>query len=273
MQDPLPDLQNSFDPRDVALYRVGVEDIKFPIKVVSKGGRPVATQAVVDLYVNLPPDRKGVNMSRFMEVLMQYHDRTISVRVLESMVRDLKDRMQSEDAFIRFNFVYFLKKSSPVTAKIAVAGYPISLVGYINSDGDFFRAIRLYVFVQTLCPCSKEISEYGAHNQRCKVRVDLYPTSRDYLQWFEDIIPQIEQQGSVPLFPLLKRADEKYVTEHAYDNPKFVEDVARDVGLLFKRQIEQHLLTGVDVKVVSQESIHNHQAVAYFKCGKPSFGV
>jgi len=269
--DILPDLQNSNDVRNIPLHRVGVEDVLFPLRVQQKEGRPINTQANVDLYANLPADKKGVNMSRFVESLMDYHNDILNVKMLRDIVSTLKKRMESEDAFIRFNFIYFLDKQAPVSKKIAPEGVPVSVVGFLDADDNFHRSVRFYVFAQTLCPCSKEISKYGAHNQRAKIRVDLYPSNMKHLEWFEDVIPLIEAQASVATYPLLKRPDEKWVTEKAYDNPKFVEDVARDVGGLFNEWLEGGRILGFGVKVVSYESIHNHQAVAYYNNGTPPF--
>ena len=256
----LADLQNSIDTRGKRIERVGVERVKLPISISRKrpDGIPTTIMAYASMYVSINPEIKGANMSRFLECLMSYESVVITSEHLKVMVEDMLKRLESKDGYIEIRFNYFVPRKAPVSEVRGVQGYEVAFIGReINGKYDFVTEVN--VMGTTLCPCSKEISAYGAHNQRCRIRARLVPNKELY--WIEDIIETIEGCVSCPIFPVLKREDEKGVTEHAYDNPKFVEDLVRDLAIaLDNKGIEYY-----NLKCTAEESIHHHEAVAYLR--------
>ena len=248
------DVQNSADTRQIAINRVGIKSIRHPVKVIDRTGGVQHTIAMFNMYVGLPHNFKGTHMSRFVEILNS-HEREISVENFPSMLRDMVSKLEAETGHIEMNFPYFINKSAPVSGVQSLMDYDVTLIGEI-CHGEIASTIKVVVPVTSLCPCSKKISERGAHNQRSHVTV----TARinDHL-WIEEIVQLVEAEASCELYGLLKRPDEKLVTERAYDNPKFVEDMVRDVAA--RLNAEPRVYSYV-VESENFESIHNHSAYA-----------
>lgn len=254
------DIQNTADTREVPLQKVGVKNVKYPLQVLDKANRKQNTTASVNLFVNLPHNFKGTHMSRFIQVFHKYH-KDISMNNFLEMLEEIRTKLDAERAFGRVAFPYFIEKLSPVTKSPGMMEYMCTYEGEsAKSKNDekpeqkFFISVK--VPIATLCPCSKAISDYGAHNQRGFVKVKLLYSK---FFWIEDVIKMIEDCASTPLYSVLKRADEKFVTEHAYDNPRFVEDVVREVYLGLKK----FGFTWFSVEAETEESIHFHNAYAY----------
>ena len=249
------DIQSEEDTRAVPLKKVGVKGVHYPVTVLDKNAKQQQTTATVDLFVNLPHNFKGTHMSRFIEVFHKYHE-DISMHHFLDMLEEMRKKLTAQKAFGRIEFPYFIEKKAPVSESAGIMQYKCSYEGEVSEGGERKFYISIEVPVATLCPCSKAISEYGAHNQRGIVSVRLL--YKDFF-WIEDVISMIEECASTPLYALLKRQDEKYVTEHAYDNPRFVEDVVREVYLGLKKLG----FTKFSVEAETDESIHNHNAYAY----------
>ena len=226
---PMPDVQSSMDTRQIAINKVGIKSIRHPVKVSDKAGGVQHTVANFNMYVGLPHDFKGTHMSRFVEILNS-NERDISVESFEPMLRAMVERLEAETGHVEMSFPYFINKSAPVSGVQSLMDYEVSFIGEISAGGRYEFTMKIVVPVTSLCPCSKKISDRGAHNQRSHITVTA--VLNDHL-WIEDMVQLVESQASCEVFGLLKRPDEKWVTERAYDNPKFVEDLVRDVaGLL-----------------------------------------
>lgn len=251
----LRDIQSSIDERNIAIDRVGVRAVKYPIQLRERDNGPQHTVGNFTLTVDLPREFKGTHMSRFMEVLSE-HNKELSPATLPDVLKALRERLKSDSAHLTVNFTYFKAKPAPVTGKVGMMGYECGFEA-TDGDGDYDLRILITIPVTTLCPCSKEISEYGAHNQRGYVRLRVKPNK---LVWFEDLIEMVEARASAPLYPLLKRPDEKFVTEQAYDNPRFVEDMVREVALALD---QSEKFDAYEIEVENHESIHDHNAYAY----------
>ncbi|MDA8991811.1 GTP cyclohydrolase FolE2 [Akkermansiaceae bacterium] len=257
----LPDIQATPDERGIAIDQVGITDLRYPIQVLDRNGTPFPTVANITMSVHLPHHFKGTHMSRFLEVLSQ-HEGEVTMRTLPNILHDLKKRLDAEKTHIEVGFTYFVTKEAPVSGLPAKVGCDCTFLGTSNRTHDDF-ALRVVVPVTTLCPCSKEISEYGAHNQRGYVTIEVRPRQlKDGnwdLIWIEDLISIAEKSGSAPLYALLKRSDERHVTMQAYDNPVFVEDVVRNAAALLNKD---ERVASYSVKAVNHESIHDHNAFA-----------
>jgi GTP cyclohydrolase I len=253
-QAAMPDVQGFADTRQIAINKVGIKSIRHPVKVLDKTGGVQHTIAVFNMYVGLPHNFKGTHMSRFVEIL-NGHEREISVENFPAMLRDMVHKLEAESGHIEMNFPYFINKAAPVSGVQSLMDYDVTLIGDIE-EGVIRSTIRVVVPVTSLCPCSKKISDYGAHNQRSHVTVTV--SINDHL-WIEEIVELVEREASCELFGLLKRPDEKYVTERAYDNPKFVEDMVRDVAARLNAEARIDAYT---VESENFESIHNHSAYA-----------
>jgi GTP cyclohydrolase I len=249
------DVQNLEDNRNVPLAKVGVKSLEYPIRVLDKVKKVQYTTARVDLFANLPRHFKGTHMSRFIEIFHEYREDLSMLRFLEMLDR-IRASLDAESAFGSVNFPYFLEKSAPVSALTGMMSYRCCYQGRVYQGGHHFT-VSVAVPVTTVCPCSKAISDRGAHNQRGVVRLELEVGP---FFWLEDIIELVEKAASSPVYSLIKREDEKYITEHAYDNPKFVEDVVRDVYITIRNL---HQFPGFSVEAENFESIHNHNAYAY----------
>ncbi len=258
----MPDVQSSKDTRQIAIDKVGIKSIRHPVKVADKAGGVQHTVATFNMYVYLPHHFKGTHMSRFVEIL-NTREREISVENFESMLRHMVERLEAESGHIEMTFPYFINKSAPVSGVQSMIDYEVTLIGEIDK-GAYRHTTKVVVPVTSLCPCSKKISDYGAHNQRSHVTVTA--RTNGFL-WIEDLVRKIEEQASCELFGLLKRPDEKYVTERAYDNPKFVEDIVRDVAAAMNAE---PLIDAYIVEAENFESIHNHSAYALIERDKLS---
>ncbi|CAG0955670.1 GTP cyclohydrolase IB [Gammaproteobacteria bacterium] len=250
----IEDVQNTPDVRHLAIDKVGIKSIRHPVKVKDKTGGVQHTVAMFNMYVHLPHNFKGTHMSRFVEIL-NMNEREISIENFESILREMVKRLEANSGHIEMTFPYFISKAAPISGVKSLLDYEVTFIGEIK-DGEYSITVKVLVPVTSLCPCSKKISDYGAHNQRSHVTI----TARinDFI-WVEDLIRIVETQASSELYGLLKRPDEKFVTEHAYDNPKFVEDMVRDVAA------QLNLEDRIDAYVVESEnfeSIHNHSAYA-----------
>ncbi|MBR0564641.1 GTP cyclohydrolase I FolE2 [Azoarcus sp. L1K30] len=258
---PIPDVQSSVDRRQIAINKVGIKAVRHPIKVSDKSGGVQHTVATFNMYVGLPHNFKGTHMSRFLEIL-NGNEREISVESFEPMLREMVTRLEAETGHVEMNFPYFINKSAPVSGVQSLMDYDITFIGSIVEGGRYEFTMKILVPVTSLCPCSKKISAYGAHNQRSHVTVTA--TLNDHL-WIEDVVQLVEGQASCEVYGLLKRPDEKYVTERAYDNPKFVEDMVRDVAGLLNSEPR---IDAYAVESENFESIHNHSAYALIERDK-----
>lgn len=249
----MPDLQNAPDNRNIAIDKVGVKDIRYPIVVMDKSRERQHTVARVNMYVDLPHHFKGTHMSRFIEVLNRYHGE-IRIDNLSHILVQMKERLEASSAHMELEFPYFIEKAAPVSGARSLMEYQCRMCGTLGETEDFVLGVT--VPVTSLCPCSKEISQHGAHNQRSAVTVEI--RYKDHI-WLEDLIEWIEQCGSSPVYSLLKREDEKAVTERAYEHPMFVEDIVRAVT---QKLEDQENITWFRVECENFESIHNHSAYA-----------
>jgi len=308
----LPDLQNSEDIRGIAIDRVGLTNVLFPIKIKRK---PDGTSkrnydevsASVKLFVGLPKEYKGVNMSRFYECLVEFSHHTISLNSMPELLVLLQKKLKSSDAYARFEFDYYIDKEAPASKKVAPMAYRCAFTG-IKHNGTTDFILEVKVIAASLCPCSREMSllsqlqgsntpppfrrrrsnenrrqkhgshkwkeeiptdlkfitqqvGMGAHNQRSQIRVQIISKDGEFI-WLEDVIADIEAQASAPTYPILKRPDEKFVTELAYNNAKFSEDIARDIHLSLQNNEK---IAEFAVKVRNEESIHPYDVVSYTK--------
>jgi conserved hypothetical protein TIGR00294 len=257
---PIEDVQGRADSRRIPIDRVGIKDVHHPVRVRDRSGGDQHTVANFNMYVALPHDFKGTHMSRFVEVL-HLHEREISVDSFREMLGEMTRRLDATAGHIEMNFPYFVMKRAPVSGVESVVKYDASLIGEIR-NGVEEMWLRVVVAATSLCPCSKRISDYGAHNQRSHITIKA--RVREHV-WLEELIDIAEQEASCEVFGILKRPDEKYVTERAYDNPKFVEDIVRDVSV--RLNAEERVLAYV-VEAENFESIHNHSAYALIEKNK-----
>jgi len=249
---PLPDIQAQPDSRRVAIDRVGVTNVRYPMVVVDRHGERQPTVATVNLYVELPAEEKGTHMSRFLEVLDEHTE--VSADGVASMLAELRRRLSAPAAHARIEFPYFVRKRAPVTGASGMMEFAAGYRASAGVDADIVTTLRAQV--ATLCPCSREISESGAHNQRGTVDLQVRTTAPIS---FDELIEIVEGSASCALFPVLKRPDEKWVTEHAYANPRFVEDLVREVAVAMR---EDPRVIWYRVEVENYESIHAHNAFA-----------
>jgi GTP cyclohydrolase I len=250
----IEDVQNILDTRRIPIDKVGVRAVRHPIRFRRRDGETQATVAVFDMYVNLPHDQKGTHMSRFLELLNEEVDE-LDVRDFPSLIANMTGRLEAERGFIETRFPFFLRKKAPVTGVASLLDYEVTLTGEWEA-GAAKVWLKVVVPVTSLCPCSKKISDYGAHNQRSHVTLTV---RSDEPMWVEDLIDLIEREASCEIYGLLKRADEKYVTERAYNNPKFVEDMVRDIANDLNRDAR---ILYYNLGTENFESIHNHSAYA-----------
>jgi len=256
----IADVQSTADARHIAIDKVGIKDIRHPVRVRDRSQGEQHTIAMFNMYVELPHNFKGTHMSRFVEIL-NLHEREISIESFKDMLTEMSQRLDSETGHIEMRFPYFVNKRAPVSGVESLMDYDVTFIGDITR-GKRRMQIKVVVPVTSLCPCSKEISEYGAHNQRSHVTVTA--RTRGFV-WVEELIELVENEASCELYGLLKRPDEKYVTERAYNNPKFVEDMVRDVAA---RLNHDERIDAYVVESENFESIHNHSAYAMVKCDK-----
>ncbi|MEQ8315859.1 MAG: GTP cyclohydrolase FolE2 [Phycisphaerales bacterium] len=256
----MPDMQSSADPREIAIDRVGVRKVVYPIRLRTRAGGEQGSIADISMYVALPHTQKGTHMSRFIEVLESHACEPITPEEFPGIARAIRDRLNAKEAHIEASFVYFVKKKAPVTGIESLMDYKVTFSCTANGDDDFIMTVAAPA--TSLCPCSKEISEYGAHNQRCEITASVRFTGE---MWIEDLVEICEGASSLEVFALLKRPDEKYVTEHAYDNPKFVEDIIRDLAIALDKddRVRWYAISSENF-----ESIHSHNAYAELERSK-----
>lgn len=258
-REAMSDVPSTVDRPFLSIDRVGIRNIRHPIRVKDRSGRAQATIASVDMEVGLPAEGRETYMYRLVEMLHR-DDRTLSVRSFQGLVPRVLSRLEADACRIEMSFPYFVNKSAPVSGAKSVMDYRVSFIGEANMEGRN-TTVQVIVPVTSLCPCSKQISRYGAHNQRSHVTVTA--TIQEPV-WIEDLIELVEHEASCPLYGVLKRADEKFVTERAYDNPKFVEDLVRDVA---GRLNADGRVVRYVVEAENFESIHNHSAYAMIESG------
>lgn len=249
----MKDVQSQFDERNVYLNEVGVKELVYPIEVRDADGNWISTPATISARVGLPAIQKGTHMSRFVEILQEHSQ--INPANMRELLEAMQVKLEAQAAFITMKYKYFVDKKSPVTERQSYLGVDVAIAASLIDDVFDFEFI-IQTPVTTLCPCSKEISDYSAHNQRAMVTIQAKTT--EFIP-YEELVRISEESASSPLYTLLKRPDEKYVTEWAYDHPRFVEDVCREVKL---RLDEYKSLKEYSVEVESFESIHNHNAFA-----------
>jgi len=252
------DVQSQKDYRQIEIDKVGVKNIRYPITVRDKENGTQETVASINMFVNLPHDHKGTHMSRFVEVLSEYR-RRISLQNFSDILEELKQRLNAESAHMEITFPYFITKKAPVSQTEGLMEYVCTFKGSVNHTKGRDLVIDLKIPIATVCPCSKEISRYGAHNQRGEVRVSL--RFKKFV-WIEDIIHLVEESSSCEVFSVLKRNDEKFVTEKGYENPMFVEDVVREIA---RKLDADPNITWFSVDSENFESVHNHSAYAYIE--------
>ncbi|MBX5459627.1 MAG: GTP cyclohydrolase I FolE2 [Steroidobacteraceae bacterium] len=253
------DVQSRADTRRIPINRVGIKEISHPVRVKDRSAGEQHTIARFNMYVNLPHNFKGTHMSRFVEVL--HGEREISVESFRGMLEKMTARLEADAGHIEMSFPFFVMKKAPVSGVESLMDYHASLIGE-RKNGHTEMWIQVVVPVTSLCPCSKRISDYGAHNQRSHVTIKA--KLRRHI-WIEELIRVAETEASCELYGILKRPDEKYVTERAYDNPKFVEDLVRDVA---QRLNEDDRIAAYVVEAENFESIHNHSAYALIERDK-----
>ena len=249
----MEDIQNHKDDRNIDIDQVGVKGLRYPITVLDKNMGKQQTVARINMYVNLPRYYKGTHMSRFVEILNE-HSRHISLQNFSDILEEMKDRLDAESAHMEISFPYFVKKMAPVSGSEGLMEYKCTFRGSLNNGSDLVTIIQ--VPISTLCPCSKEISDFGAHNQRGEVKLQV--RFKKFI-WIEDLINLVEESASSDVYSVLKREDEKYVTERAYNNPMFVEDIVRDIA---QKLNQDSNITWFAVESENFESIHNHNAYA-----------
>lgn len=250
----IADVQSTFDPRQIPINKVGIKGIRHPIRVKDRTQGEQHTVATFNMYVNLPHNFKGTHMSRFVEILNNY-EREISVESFPDMLKKMTTLLDAQSGHIEMSFPYFINKTAPVSKVQSLLDYDVSIIGEITDD-EHLTTLKVVVPVTSLCPCSKKISKYGAHNQRSHVTISA--TTKDFV-WIEELIAIVESEASCEIFGLVKRPDEKWVTETAYENPKFVEDMVRDVAVHMNK--DKRILA-YTVESENFESIHNHSAYA-----------
>jgi len=256
----IPDVQGSADMRKIAINKVGIKDIRHPVIVKDRSDGLQHTIATFNMYVYLPHHFKGTHMSRFVKILND-HEKEISTASFRDMLLEMSQLLEADSGYIEMSFPFFVSKTAPVSGVVSLMDYNVTLIGEVK-DGQTQTSIKVEVPVTSLCPCSKSISDYGAHNQRSHVTVNV--KTKGFI-WIEELIELVEKQASCELYGLLKRPDEKHVTERAYDNPKFVEDMVRDVAVQLNNddRIRSYVLESENF-----ESIHNHSAYALIEFDK-----
>ena len=261
----IPDVQSTLDTRHIAIQKVGVKGVRHPLRIQTKNGIQ-SSVGTWNMYVRLPDQKKGTHMSRFIALLEEFtgsDSEPLNTKVFNQLIRDMLKLLDAESGCIELSFPFFMTKAAPVSGVKSLMDYEVGFIGEMK-EGVIETTLKVLVPVTSLCPCSKEISAYGAHNQRSHITVKALLKNDLPV---EELITRIEAQASCELFGLLKRPDEKYVTEHAYDNPKFVEDLVRDVACMLNRD---ERIMSYTLEAENFESIHNHSAYACIEFDKRS---
>lgn len=258
----MPDVQKEQDFRKIPIDKVGVRNVHFPIRVLDQAQGHQDTVATLSMFVNLPQDARGTHMSRFLEVL-QGAGQEMTADRMGGLLRRIRDHLGADSAHLEVDFPYFIEKSAPVSGARSLMDYRCRFLGDLTGETERFT-LEVTVPVMTLCPCSKEISKYNSHNQRSYVRVQVCWLQE--IVWIEEIVRRVESCASTPVYSLLKREDEKFVTEAAWDRPMFVEDMVRDVALTL---MDDNNIGWFSIESENMESIHNHNAYAVREWTRP----
>lgn len=254
----MKDVQNLLDARGIDIQQVGIKDVQLPFLIKTKQGSWQSVLANITLTVKLPQEYKGTHMSRFLEILSNWSQKPVSYREMEHILQDTLVRLEAEEAHLQLKFKYFIEKQAPVSHLTSLLDIDCTFAAKLSKHEPVDFTLGVKVPFTSLCPCSKEISAYGAHNQRGLMHVEIR-CEQGHFVWIEDAVALLEAQASCPIYPLLKREDEKFVTEKAYENPKFVEDILRDLVLALRQH--SHIIWFA-VECENYESIHNHSAYA-----------
>jgi GTP cyclohydrolase I len=252
----MKDTQNQRDYRNITIDKVGIKDLRYPITVLDRKNGCQDTVATINMYVDLPHKYKGTHMSRFVEILNVLRPE-VSLKKISDALEQMKKHLNAASSHIEVTFPYFIEKKAPISSSPGLMDYTCKLTGSSGPDGKIDFVSEVIVPVSSVCPCSKEISEAGAHNQRGEVRLSI--RFKKFI-WIEDMIELVEKSGSSEVYSVLKRVDEKYITEYGFSNPKFVEDIVRDIAIKLKKDDN---VTWFSVSAENFESIHNHSAYAH----------
>jgi GTP cyclohydrolase I len=252
----MKDTQNQRDYRNITIDKVGIKNLRYPITVLDRRNGCQDTVATINMYVDLPHKYKGTHMSRFVEILNLLRPE-VSLKKISDALEQMKKHLNAASSHIEVTFPYFIEKKAPISNSPGLMDYTCRLTGSSGPDGKIDFVSEVIVPVSSVCPCSKEISEAGAHNQRGEVRLSI--RFKKFI-WIEDMIELVEKSGSSEVYSVLKRVDEKYITEYGFSNPKFVEDIVRDIAIKLK---ENDNVTWFSVSAENFESIHNHSAYAH----------
>lgn len=247
------------DERGVPIQRVGVKELHLPLQIKKKDNGFESVLGNVNLSVDLPTHYRGTHLSRLVETVFKWSQKPLGGHDLKVMLEQMRHRLNAARAHITVKFKYFIEKEAPVSKSVSALDYDCEFTGTL-SDDEFDFVLGVEVPVTTLCPCSKAISDYGAHNQRAIIRARIRYQRTAKFYWIEDLVSQLESVASCDIYPMLKRSDEKYVTEKAYETPKFVEDVLRDAVITLRSDPD---VLWYELECESLESIHNHSAYAY----------
>lgn len=256
----MKDIQNQRDFRNIPINKVGIKNLRYPIRIRDRRDGFQDTVATINMYVDLPHNYKGTHMSRFVEMLHLFRPE-VSLKKFSVILENMKKHLNAHSAHIEMTFAYFIEKKAPVSASPGIMDYTCSIIGSSDPNGKIDLVSRVVVPISSVCPCSMEISDFGAHNQRGEVRLS---TRFNKFIWIEDMIELVEGSASCEVYSVLKRVDEKHVTERAFANPKFVEDIVRDVAQ--KLNADENI-TWFEVSAENFESIHNHSAYAFITSG------
>ena len=256
----MKDIQNERDYRNIPINKVGIKNLRYPITVRDRRDGFQHTVATINMYVDLPHMYKGTHMSRFVEMLHLLRPE-VSLEKFSAILEKMKNHLNATSAHLEMLFPYFIEKKAPVSTSPGMMDYNCSIIGSSDPDGKVDLVSEVVVPISSVCPCSMEISDFGAHNQRGEVR--LANRFKKFI-WIEDMIELVEASASCDVYSVLKRVDEKSVTEKAFSNPKFVEDIVRDIA---KSQQADDNITWFSVSAENFESIHNHSAYAHITSG------
>lgn len=251
----LADVQSREDTRNISIDKVGVKNVRYPISLLDKSKKRQYTIANINMYVLLPSRFKGTHMSRFIEILNKNRD-CIDIKNIDSIISQMRKKLNAKKAYIELSFPYFIEKKAPISKIESLMSYDCT-VEALGDENRKITTLKVAVPITSLCPCSKEISEYGAHNQRGRATVSVEFES---MIWIEELVKIVESSASCEIYSLLKRPDEKYVTEKAYNNPAFVEDIARNIAVKLQKDKR---IKHFSIEVENFESIHNHNAYAF----------
>jgi len=256
----MKDIQNQRDYRNIPIDKVGIKNLRYPITVRDRRDGFQHTVATINMYVDLPHKNRGTHMSRFVEMLHILQPE-VSLKTFSVTLKQMKKHLNAASAHIEVTFPYFIEKRAPVSESPGLMDYTCSIRGSSDPNGNIDLVSEVIVPISSVCPCSKEISEVGAHNQRGEVRLS---TRFKKFIWIEDMIELVEESASCDVYSVLKRVDEKHVTEKGFTNPKFVEDIVRDIAKRLKKDTN---ITWFSVSAENFESIHNHSAYAHITSG------